>query len=560
MKTTLTDLDSFNSAVARDDWNKARALLNDYPDLVSFRDLFGLPLLRTTTEAGQVEVVKLLLEYGADVNDRGEDGNTPLHRATKLHKATKQCYLEIVKLLLEYGADVNARNKDGNTPLRFAFGEPVMMKLLLAHGADVNAKYSGSTLLHYACRGAYSVAGLLLDSRSDVDVNATDSSLDTPLHRAVSDPVSHESKDAAELLLARGADVSAKNASGDTPLHVAVSKRYKDWVALLLASNAEVNAKNNKGSTSLHLATVNGDTGLVELLLANGADVNVKDNDGYTPLYEAQLSGYEDLAALLMANGADADTKGAEVRALIHQVLNGTGTDGKSMPSRDRLALAVRLFNTKDTRAVGALAWYLRIDDGGSKLASVLEKAKDSFALQIAIKGFHETHNEHYADSYRVHSHARGIISGIKSSHTLDALIAASADWNDEVRRLVLDELGKPPEPNPIDAIISALSDSVSEIRARAAEYLGQLGDQRAVEPLRRMLYDPEEPPRTKAKKALVALGQTNLPMGHGVSPRQARGPDILLTLFSGVSEIAGPDPSGSLIVRSADFLPNLRQ
>ena len=60
---------------------------------------------------GHEAIVSLLLEKGADVNAKNNDGWTPLHWASENgHEA-------IVSLLLEKGADVNAKDNDGETPL-----------------------------------------------------------------------------------------------------------------------------------------------------------------------------------------------------------------------------------------------------------------------------------------------------------------------------------------------------------------------------------------------------------------------------------------------------------
>jgi ankyrin repeat protein len=78
------------------------------------------------------EIVKLLLEAGADVNTTVSDS------WTALMEACREGNLPIVKHLLESGADVNAKNSIGSTALGVAeeHGAPrEIIDLLLAHGA-----------------------------------------------------------------------------------------------------------------------------------------------------------------------------------------------------------------------------------------------------------------------------------------------------------------------------------------------------------------------------------------------------------------------------------------
>ena len=87
---------------------------------------------------GYKDIVKVLLEKGADVNAKNDKDDTALMLLT----AKEVTDIEIVKWLLEAGADVNAKNQYGNTALIWATknGYTEIVELLLEYGADVSIK------------------------------------------------------------------------------------------------------------------------------------------------------------------------------------------------------------------------------------------------------------------------------------------------------------------------------------------------------------------------------------------------------------------------------------
>jgi ankyrin repeat protein len=96
---------------------------------------------------GNLDVLRSLLDHGADVNERDATHQTPLLVVSRAGK------LEVAELLIKYGADVNCPDKYGQTPLLEAagYGHHDIAKLLLDHGADVNAKQQDlRTPLHFA--------------------------------------------------------------------------------------------------------------------------------------------------------------------------------------------------------------------------------------------------------------------------------------------------------------------------------------------------------------------------------------------------------------------------
>ncbi|WP_342255958.1 ankyrin repeat domain-containing protein [Spiroplasma endosymbiont of Poecilobothrus nobilitatus] len=82
------------------------------------------------------EMVKFLIDNGADVNLQDKDGSIPLH-LTMIENNK-----EMVKFLIDNGADVNLQDKDGSIPLHLTMIEnnKEMVKLLLDNGADTSIK------------------------------------------------------------------------------------------------------------------------------------------------------------------------------------------------------------------------------------------------------------------------------------------------------------------------------------------------------------------------------------------------------------------------------------
>jgi hypothetical protein len=153
---------------------------------------------------GNVRIAKILLEHGADPNC--------------LHSAIAGRHKEIVNLLVEHNANVNQKDDNGRTPLHMAvmFGDEDIIKLLISKGADVNEKNNeGETPLHvlvqiwpqnwWANDFRIKAINILLDSGADIEARRRDGK--TALELATEAP---KSSSAIKVLLERGAKINEK--------------------------------------------------------------------------------------------------------------------------------------------------------------------------------------------------------------------------------------------------------------------------------------------------------------------------------------------------------------
>jgi uncharacterized protein len=138
-------------------WVEIVRLLLDSGADIEARDEYRGPPLIYASEFAQTNVVLLLLDRGANLHARDKEGRTALIAAScNCAVATMNDAYDVVEVLLHKGADVNAHSNDGTTALMAAaggFGGSAIVKLLLEHGADPRAKDSaGSTALSFALK------------------------------------------------------------------------------------------------------------------------------------------------------------------------------------------------------------------------------------------------------------------------------------------------------------------------------------------------------------------------------------------------------------------------
>ena len=214
-------------------------------------------------------VAKRLITMGVDVNAcSGRYSNA-------LCVASSKGHTEIVKLLLEKGADTDSLKHDWNKGSAIyhasVIGHDVIVRLLLDAGAEVEIEeYSAyhSALHAAAANGHASIVTILISSGMDVNLKVGKPRRYDDTAVGLASMQGHDK--VAKLLIEAGADPDSKNAA----LHVASDRGHDEMVKLLLGAGANI----NRGwlmASPLRVAAWKGNPTTVKLLLDAGADVSL---------------------------------------------------------------------------------------------------------------------------------------------------------------------------------------------------------------------------------------------------------------------------------------------
>jgi ankyrin repeat protein len=302
---------------------RVRELLDQEPTLVNrLSDYGGYYLgsgapIKNAAARGHLDVVRLLLERGADPN-LPEEGIAP--RGHALYSAAANGHYEVAKLLLEHGAHPNVEVESSADTLSrvISNGDQQMLELLCAHGAARPVHLLAGYNDLQTAAAVFAANPALADDPAAL-VNAANGGHESfvrlmlryqpDLPRRVSFPgwaVGAKTRALNELMFRHGLNPSTPDWLGITPLHEFARHGEVEKAGIFLDHGADIHSRDEDiCSTPLGWAAKFGRKAMVELLLQRGARPNLPDDPPWaTPLGWATRRGHSEIAEWLRRHGA----------------------------------------------------------------------------------------------------------------------------------------------------------------------------------------------------------------------------------------------------------------
>ncbi|KAL8786267.1 MAG: hypothetical protein Q9213_002862 [Squamulea squamosa] len=295
--------------------NDSTKILLDYEADLTIPQIDNLTPLQFACTEGLLNMVQLLLDHAqrklspsrciALLNNRDDKGKTPLWDIIETARGNPE--VEIVRLLLNLGADYMMPNTDGDTPLHIAayHGHVNFVQMLLEYSSKdgperfksfINAHNDeGETALHRNCTNERpKVTRLLMDH--GIDFTISDNNGHNALHRCKA----FDNIKTMQVLLEKA---SARETAGGDAQRSAAFNRFINQA--------------DEGYSVLYYACLEDNNEMVSLLLEYGADSRGCDRRNRTLLYLAIRSGYKQLAILLLEHASAEGMDEQELRQLL---------------------------------------------------------------------------------------------------------------------------------------------------------------------------------------------------------------------------------------------------
>lgn len=229
------------NAIANGNLESVRKILENDPALLESKQENEMTPLMFAASQGKIDIVRYLIENGADINYIKSDGPSSLLFAAMFR------HEDVVRLLVENGAEVNSGNgQDAPIFKAIEYGTKEIAEYLVEKGADVPVS---NFLLHQAAAGGMSK---IVDHmiHKDVDIYSMNANGGTLLHSASRGGLLN----LAKQMISKGAEIDQRNRYGITPLHIASSQGHIDLVEFLIHRGANIHIKTYSGLSSFALA------------------------------------------------------------------------------------------------------------------------------------------------------------------------------------------------------------------------------------------------------------------------------------------------------------------
>lgn len=228
-------------------------------------------MLLEAAARNDIDEVQRLLMLGVSPDSTNEDGLTALH----------QCCIddseEMMKLLLDFGANVNAKDSEQWTPLHAAAtcGHLHLVKYLISKDADLLAVNADGNMPYDICEDEATLDYIESEmAKRGITQEMIDETRAQPERYMLSD---------LKNLVENGDDLEYRDHQGATPLHIAAANGYVAVVEFLLDHHVSTDINDNDFWQPIHAAACWGHPDVIELLVQAGADLNAKTKNGETP-------------------------------------------------------------------------------------------------------------------------------------------------------------------------------------------------------------------------------------------------------------------------------------